>query len=142
MPKVTQQVNGIIIISIPELSKHLAILPLKERNLCLRRASWPGTKHSHFANTRPSRQNSQRSSVWIGGLVAKSCPTLAIPRTVTCQAPLSWDSPSKNTGVGCHFLLHGLSVPGIQPGLLHLQADSSLTELRGKISARINEAVY
>ena len=38
-----------------------------------------------------------------GGLVTKSCLTLATPWTVACQAPL-WDSPGKNTGVGCHFL--------------------------------------
>ena len=25
--------------------------------------------------------------------------------TMACQASLSWDSPGKNTGVGCHFLL-------------------------------------
>ena len=41
-----------------------------------------------------------------GGLVAKYCLTLAIPWTVTCQAP--WASPSKNTGAGCHFLLQGI----------------------------------
>ena len=37
----------------------------------------------------------------------------------------SWDSPGKNTGVGCHFLLHGI-VPtqGLNPHLLHCQADS------------------
>ena len=29
--------------------------------------------------------------------------------TVACQAPLSWNSPGKNAGVGCHFLLQGLS---------------------------------
>ena len=42
---------------------------------------------------------------WWGGLVAKSCPTLATPWTVVCQAPLSmgfsrldiWKQP---TGVG------------------------------------------
>ena len=28
--------------------------------------------------------------------------------TVTQQAPLSWDSPGKNTGVGCHALLQGI----------------------------------
>ena len=28
--------------------------------------------------------------------------------TVVCQAPLSWDSPGKNTGVRCHFLLQGI----------------------------------
>ena len=30
----------------------------------------------------------------------------AIPQTAAHQAPLSWDSPGENTGVGCHFLLH------------------------------------
>ena len=51
------------------------------------------------------------------------------PWTVTCQAHLSpWDSPSKNTGVGCHFLLQGIF---LTQGsnlhllcLLHLQAAS------------------
>ena len=28
------------------------------------------------------------------------------PQTAAHQAPLSWDSPGKNSGVGCHFLLH------------------------------------
>ena len=40
-------------------------------------------------------------------VVAESCLTLVTPWTVTHQAPLSWDSPGKNTGVGCHFLLQG-----------------------------------
>ena len=26
--------------------------------------------------------------------------------TVTCQTPCQWNSPGKNSGVGCHFLLH------------------------------------
>ena len=28
--------------------------------------------------------------------------------TVALQAPLPWDSPGKNTGVGCHFFLQGI----------------------------------
>ena len=28
---------------------------------------------------------------------------------VARQAPLSWDSPGKNTGVGCHALLQGIA---------------------------------
>ena len=54
--------------------------------------------------------------------------SFATPWTVTCQAPLSmgflrqeycsglpfpscpWDSPGKNTGVGCHFLLQCMKV--------------------------------
>ena len=29
----------------------------------------------------------------------------ATPETAAHQAPRTWDSPGKNTGVGCHFLL-------------------------------------
>ena len=36
-------------------------------------------------------------------LVAKSCLTLATPRTVAHQAPLSMGFSRKNTGVGCHY---------------------------------------
>ena len=42
-----------------------------------------------------------------------------------------WDSPGKNTGVGCHFLLQGIfQTKGLNPHLwclLHCQADSSAT---------------
>ena len=32
----------------------------------------------------------------------------------------SWDSPGKNTGVGCHFLLQGIfPIQGLNPGLPH-----------------------
>ena len=50
-----------------------------------------------------------------------SCVLLfATPWTVACQAPLSWDSPGKNTGVGCHFLLQGIFLTQeSNPGLLH-----------------------
>ena len=43
-----------------------------------------------------------------GDLVAKSCPTLATPWTVPARLLRPWDSPGKNTGVGCHFLLQGI----------------------------------
>ena len=49
----------------------------------------------------------------------------ATPQTIACQAPLSWDYPGKNTGVGCHFLLQGIFMTqGLNPRLLHWQADS------------------
>ena len=36
----------------------------------------------------------------------KSCPTLQWPHGLQPARPLClWDSPGKNTGVGCHFLL-------------------------------------
>ena len=48
-------------------------------------------------------------------LVAQSCPTLCNPR-LHCP----WDSPGKNTGVGCHFLLQGIfPIQGSNPSLLH-----------------------
>ena len=34
----------------------------------------------------------------------------ATPRTAAHQAPRPWDSPGKNTGVGCHFLLQCMKV--------------------------------
>ena len=34
----------------------------------------------------------------------------ATPETAAQQAPPSWDSPGKNTGVGCHFLLQCMNV--------------------------------
>ena len=33
-----------------------------------------------------------------------------IPETAAHQAPHPWDSPGKNTGVGCHFLLQCMKV--------------------------------
>ena len=44
--------------------------------------------------------------MWVSEQVfAQSCLTLWDPMNCTLQAPLS-NSPGKNTGVGCHFLLH------------------------------------
>ena len=49
----------------------------------------------------------------------------ATPWTVARQVPLSMDSPGKNTGVGCHFLLQGFFLTqGTNQCLLHWQADS------------------
>ena len=47
--------------------------------------------------------------------------------TVAQQLLCPWDSPDKNTGVGCHALLHGIfPTQGSNPHLLHWQADSLL----------------
>ena len=41
--------------------------------------------------------------------VAKSCPTLLWPHGLQPARLLCpWDFPGKNSGVGCHFLLHGI----------------------------------
>ena len=49
-------------------------------------------------------------------LVAKACLTLCHPRDWIPP----WNSPGKNTEVGCHFLLQGIYLTqGLNPGLLH-----------------------
>ena len=72
----------------------------------------------------------------------ESCPTLCDPMdcsppmkqsrvrlfvtpwTVAHQAPLSMDSPGKDTGVGCHALLQGIFLTqGSTPCLLDRQAE-------------------
>ena len=40
----------------------------------------------------------------------QSCPTLCDPRQQPTRLPCPWDSPGKNTGVGCHFLLQCMKV--------------------------------
>ena len=48
-----------------------------------------------------------------------------IPWTVARQSPLSMGCPSKNMGVGCHFLLQGIfPAQRSNPCLLHWQAGS------------------
>ena len=58
---------------------------------------------------------------------AQSCQTFCDP-WATARLLCWWDSPGKNTGVGCHFLLKGLFLTqGLSQSLLHLlhwQADS------------------
>ena len=62
-----------------------------------------------------------------------------------CSPPASsvhWDFPSKNTGVGCHFLLQGIFPPnpGIKPGCPTLQANSLPSEPRGKPSSSLRRS--
>ena len=66
-----------------------------------------------------------------------SCdPLSATLWTVVHQASLLWDSPGKNTGVGCHALLQGIfPTQGSNPCLLplqHWQAGSLPLEPPGK----------
>ena len=40
----------------------------------------------------------------------QSCPTLCDPIDGSRRGSRPWDSPGKNTGVGCHFLLQCMKV--------------------------------
>ena len=42
----------------------------------------------------------------------QSCPTLLPQRWQPTRLRRPWDSPDKNTGVGCHFLLQCMKVKG------------------------------
>ena len=60
-----------------------------------------------------------------GGLVAKSCPTLATPQTVPCQAPLSVEFSRQEYWSGLPFPSPGdLPNPKIEPRSPALQANS------------------
>ena len=51
-----------------------------------------------------------------------------------------WDSPGKNTGVDCHFLLQGnLPDPGIEPWSPTLQADALTSEPPGIPKSKFNQ---
>ena len=69
-------------------------------------------------------------SVTGGGLVAKSCLTLATPCAVACQAPLSIGFSGQEYQSGLPFpSLGDLPNPGNKPESPALQADSLPTEL-------------
>ena len=71
----------------------------------------------------------------VGGLVVKSCSTLATAWTVACRAPLSMGFPGKNTGVGCHFLLQLIFLTqSWNPGLLHYRQSPYQLSYKGSQS--------
>ena len=68
-----------------------------------------------------------------GGLVARSCPVLATPWTVACQAPLSVRFSRQEYWSGLPFPSPGdLPHPGIEPRSPALQVDSLPSEPPGK----------
>ena len=75
----------------------------------------------------------------------QSCQTLCDPRDDSPQgSPSPWDSPGKNTGVGCHFLLQCMKVISEVTQLwptLHDPMDCSLpgSSAHGIFQARVLE---
>ena len=61
-----------------------------------------------------------RDDVCVRARVLSCVQLFGTLRTIACQPPLSIWFPSKNTGVGCHFLLQGIiPTQGLNPCLLH-----------------------
>ena len=65
--------------------------------------------------------------------IVQSCLTLWLHGLQSARLLCAWDSPGKNTGVGCRFLLQGIFLTQwLNPHLLHWQADSFTTEPSGE----------
>ena len=74
------------------------------------------------------REGNQNQSWIVLCSVSQSCLTLWDPWTAAHQAPMSMEFSSKNTRVGCHFLLQGIILTQRSNlcllCLLHWQVDS------------------
>ena len=58
-----------------------------------------------------SSQSLQHHTAAAAAKLLQLCPTLCDPiRWQPTRLPCPWDSPGKNTGVGCHFLLQCMKV--------------------------------
>ena len=69
-----------------------------------------------------------RDKTIVGGLVTKSCPTLANPWTAACQTPLSMEFSRQEYWSGLPFPSPGdLPDTGTEPGSPALWADSLQT---------------
>ena len=76
----------------------------------------------HGSNIKVYRQmNGYRCAAWVCAKLLQSCLTLCDPMDCLPASSLHGDSPGKNTGVGCHAFLQGISpTQGLNPCLLHL----------------------
>ena len=67
--------------------------------------------------------------------VAQLCPTLCHPIARPTRLLCPWNSPGKNTGVDCHFLLQRIfSSQGSSPCLLHCRQILYCLSHQGKIN--------
>ena len=96
-------------------------------------SQWKTLKHTiHYVQKSPQCNSKgmglnlwansiqSRSSTWwmLSQLSSHYISTLSYSCTARLLCP--WDSPGKNTGVGCHALLQGIfPTQGSNPGLLH-----------------------
>ena len=67
-------------------------------------SQWEITLKSSFFNVMPENAAAAAAKS------LQSCPTLCNPRRQPIRLPVPWDSPGKNTVVGCHFLLQRMKV--------------------------------
>ena len=64
-----------------------------------------------ISNSGEEKEGQKQKEALLLLLSRFSCVRLCeTPETAAYQAPRPWDSPGKNTGVGCHFLLQCMKV--------------------------------
>ena len=83
----------------------------KRTSLFLGRAEVVEIKYHDTYNNQMVHQKAHKENV--AAATAKSlqsCPTLCDPIDGSPPGSRPWDSPGKNTGVGCHFLLQCMKV--------------------------------
>ena len=62
------------------------------------------------SGNRYTKNSRQRRPYAAAAKSLQLCYTLCDPRKQPIRLPRPWDSPGKNTGVGCHFLLQCMKV--------------------------------
>ena len=68
-------------------------------------------QHMGTARSRNALRDKEVSSAAAAAAKSlQSCPTLRSQRRQPTRLPRPWNSPGKNTGVGCHFLLQCMKV--------------------------------
>ena len=75
--------------------------------------TWRGRARASPSEEKGSKE-AVKSFIQDSSLLAakslQSCPTVQPHRRQPTRLPRPWDSPGKNTGVGCHFLLQCMKV--------------------------------
>ena len=76
-------------------------------------------------------------------LVAQACPILFNPMDFSPPGSCPWNSPGKNTGVGCHSLFQGIfPTQGLNPGLLHCRKILYHLSHQGSLNCCIPATIY
>ena len=80
----------------------------RSRQVCMSLVNSPAKDRNAFGRTQPGPDCSCLWTVCVLRWL-QSCPTLCNPMDCSPPAPQGpWDSPGKNTAVGCHALLQGI----------------------------------
>ena len=93
------------------------------------------------------RISSLEGSLFQFGLAAaaakslQSCPTLRPHRQQLTRLPRPWDSPGKNTRVGCHFLLQCMKVKSESEAAQSIDCSLPGSSVHGVFRARVLEWV-